>query len=83
MNRQQVLLGLSAAFDTVDHSILLDRLHSHFGISGQAHSWFKSYLHHRFQFKSIHGETLKRFEVKYGVVPYKDLALVTSYSSST
>ena len=43
MNQQRVtllvLLDLSAAFDTVDHTILLDRLFFDFGISGQAYSW--------------------------------------------
>jgi hypothetical protein len=39
-----VLLDLSAAFDTIDHDILLTRLSSTFGISGQALSLLSSYL---------------------------------------
>ena len=39
-----VLLDLSAAFDTVDHKILLERMQRSFGITGTAHRWFTSYL---------------------------------------
>ena len=42
-----VALDLSAAFDTVDHNILVNVLHSCFGISGKALDWFVSYLKDR------------------------------------
>ena len=62
-----VLLDLSAGIDTVDHSILLDRLHSSFGISGPVLSWFSSYLNNRSQFTSVNGATSKLFDLQYGV----------------
>jgi hypothetical protein len=50
-----VLLDLSAAFDTVDHEILLDRLANRFGISGNALAWVKSYLTERCESVVIDG----------------------------
>ena len=38
------LLDLSTTFDTIDHTILLDRLNVYYGISELALGWFKSYL---------------------------------------
>ena len=44
-----VLLDLSAAFDTIDHSVLFYRLTHDFGITGTALKWLDSYLSHRTQ----------------------------------
>ena len=44
-----VLLDLSAAFNTVDHQILLERLKNMFGLTGLVINWITSYLSGRFQ----------------------------------
>ena len=44
-----VSIDLSAAFDLVDHTILLKRLNNYFGVTGLALKWFNSYLSGRSQ----------------------------------
>ena len=60
------LLDLSAAFDTIVHSILLCCL-EHFGVSGLALSWFKSYVLNKFQFVSASGGNSKVSKLDYEV----------------
>ena len=50
-----IALDLSAAFDTVNHQKLLDRLHTTFGIRDNVHQWIRSYLTGRRQFVVING----------------------------
>ena len=49
------LLDLSAAFDTVDHHILLNTLQHYFGISGSVLAWFQSYIFDRSQVVTVDG----------------------------
>ena len=44
-----LMLDLSAAFDTVSHETLLDRLSQRYGITGSVREWFASYLSSRTQ----------------------------------
>ncbi len=62
-----VLLDLSAAFDTIDHDILVDRLQNYTGIQGQALRWFRYYLSDRYHFVYLNGESSQLSPVKYGV----------------
>uniref|UniRef100_A0A8P4G3Q0 Reverse transcriptase domain-containing protein n=1 Tax=Dicentrarchus labrax TaxID=13489 RepID=A0A8P4G3Q0_DICLA len=62
-----VLLDLSAAFDTIDHDILLQRLEHQIGIKGTALTWFKSYLSDRSQFVHVNDESSINTKVSHGV----------------
>ena len=61
------MLDLSAAFDVIDHNILLNRLDYAFGISGDALSWIQSYLVDRTQRVAINLDHSDDIQLKYGV----------------
>ena len=61
------LLGLSAAFDTVDHDTLLHRLEHTFGFQGTALAWVRSYLSGRTQTVSIDGRLSSPTVIRCGV----------------
>ena len=71
MSRQHVsllvLLDLSALFDTVDHTILLRRLETSFGVTGDALKWIAPYLSARYQRVTINGVLSDRFDLSFGV----------------
>jgi hypothetical protein len=62
-----ILLDLSAAFDTVNHAILLHRLEHRFGVTNDALSWFKSYLSDRQQAVVIEGQQSDPFPMSCGI----------------
>ncbi len=62
-----VMLDLSAAFDTIDHQVLLHRLSHDMGITGTALHWFESYLEDRTQSVTIKGTRSKPQTLRFGV----------------
>lgn len=63
-----VLLDLTAAFDTINHKILLDVLEDNFGIISSAHDWFASYLSDRKQSVHINNRSSDDFNLSCGVL---------------
>ena len=62
-----VLLDLSAAFDTIEHTSLLHRLSSRVGITGSVLRWISSYLSDRTQQVKISESLSTQSTLKYGV----------------
>lgn len=71
MDKQEVsllvLLDLSAAFDTIDHGILLDILENDFGITDSALMWVNSFLSGRKQRIIINNCLSNEFNLECGV----------------
>ena len=61
-----IFLDLSKAFDTINHTILLDKL-CRYGIRGVTLNWFKHYLNDRKQFVSYNNTTSASMKVTCGV----------------
>ena len=62
-----ILLDLSTAFDTLNHTLLLKSLTNELGLSGKALAWFRSYLEGRFQQVKIGRQCSSKHKVDYGV----------------
>ena len=71
MERQEVMaltaLDLSAAFDTVNHGILIDVLEHQFGEMDSPLNWFKTYLYPRKFTANVNGHHLREIDLKFSV----------------
>ena len=79
-----VALDLSAAFDTVNHKMLLEHLNKYFKIKGITLKWIKSYLSNR-QFHVQIEDQLSEVKTIDFSVPQKSIlgtVLFTCYAST-
>ena len=70
-----VFLDFQKAFDTVNHKILIDKLH-HYGVRGVTLSWFELYLTNRIQQTIVNDTVSDRIEVTHGVLQGSVLGLL-------
>ena len=61
-----VLLDLSAAFDTIDHDMFLQRLATEYAITGEVVTWMRSYLVNREQNISINNTLSDKITLDFG-----------------
>ena len=61
------LLDFSSAFDTIDHPILVHRLHTNFGFTDSVLQWFSSYLTDRTHYVSLSNHCSAFAPVRSGV----------------
>ena len=82
-----ILLDLLAAFDTIQHNVLLDRMQSRLGIRGSAIEWFRAYLTQAVKVSgSLSEEKLIEFDVPQGsilVLLLFSLCTIRRYSKSS
>ena len=83
IRRRQWCSWISSAFDTIDHSILLNRLHKRYGITRTALSWFETYLTDCSQVIQLNGESSDEMRLQFGVPQGSVLGplLFTSYTA--
>ena len=62
-----IFLDLAKVFDTINHQILLTKLHR-YGISGNVHSWFVSYLLDRQQYTEYGGAKSSFLVIQHGTL---------------
>ena len=77
-------LDISAAFDTIDHSVLASSLESQFGVVGAASSWLQSYLCGHQQFVRLGRHSSSMTQCDCGVLEGSVLGplLFTAYVSA-
>ena len=63
----RLVLVLSAAFEAIDHQILIEWLDNLIGIKGAALNWFKSYLSDRTQSVHVNNDLSMYIKVNYEV----------------
>ena len=61
-----VLLDLSAAFDTIDHDMFLQRLVTEYALTGEVVTWMRSYLVNREQNISINNTLSDKITLDFG-----------------